>query len=166
MFTSSPVALPDNKRFVEGRCLMLVDIENVVGGAVQTAESAITARRIIEGGVQLESTDQVIISSSHFGALHSGLAWKGARLVVRSGPDGADLALLDVLEDESIASRFDRVVIVSGDGIFTDSIAALSALGVEVVVVGHRDGMSRRLRMAASQVIEFEQIALEIGDAA
>ena len=49
---------------------------------------------------------------------HRGLRVSGARHLWRSGPDGADRALLDVLENERVDERFERVTICSGDGIF------------------------------------------------
>jgi len=70
-----------------------------------------------------------------------------------SGLDGADLALLEVL-GENIAARFTEVVLVSGDGIFADAVAVFAALGVHTTVIAHRDGLSRRLELAAS-VVQF-----------
>jgi hypothetical protein len=47
--------------------------------------------------------DQVEVASSHLTLLNAALGWPRARYRVRSGPDGADLALLDVLRHENIA---------------------------------------------------------------
>jgi len=70
---------------------------------------------------------------------------------MRSGRDGADRALLEVLA-ENIAARFAEVVLVSGDGIFADAIAAVAGQGIHTTVIAHRDGLSRRLELAANTV--------------
>lgn len=145
---------------------MLVDIENVVGGAVLTVQQAVQARRCIEAAVRLRDGDHVVIATSHIGLLSTGLGWAGARLLARSGQNGADLALLAVLTEERVEARFDEVIVASGDGIFTDAVAALGAAGVAVTVLARTDGCSRRLRMAASRSIELEYAAIGFGGAA
>lgn len=95
----------------------------------------------------------------------AGLGWKGSRLVARSGENGADLALLEVLARERVEERFDEVVLVSGDGIFTDVVAALSAAGVHVTVVARREACSNRLRMAAARTLYIDYAAAGIGAA-
>lgn len=71
----------------------------------------------------------------------------------RSGPDGADHALLDVLGGENIVGRFPHVVLVSGDGIFSEPIAALGQAGVRTTIVARGRSLSRHLRMAAHEVL-------------
>ena len=68
--------------------------------------------------------------------LNAALGWPHARYRVRSGPDGADLALLDVLRHENVAQRFTHVAIGSGDHLFAEEAAHLAAHGVWVTVVG------------------------------
>lgn len=166
MFTSTTAARPFMKRAMRGRCLVVVDIQNMVGGAVMDATEAAQVRQCLQKAVGLRGDEQVIIGVSHFDVLEAGLGWPGAGLRVRSGKDGADLALLEVLTEERIAERFDEVVLASGDGIFTDAVAALGAAGVTVTVVAHREGCSKRLRMAASRTIFLKTGALELEDAA
>ena len=55
--------------------------------------------------------------------------------MVRSGVDGADRALLSVVENEGIAVRFEGVVIASGDGIFAEAAALFAGCGLSVTVV-------------------------------
>lgn len=150
MFTQIGDMLAPKKRALRGRRMVAVDIENVVGGAVMTLAQAETARRCIESTMTARDDEQVVLGSSHIGALNAWLAWKGARMLVRSGEDGADLELLKVLEDEHIAERFDEVVLISGDGIFTDTVAALGAVGVWVTVISRPEACSKSLRMAAA----------------
>ncbi|MHA6510748.1 NYN domain-containing protein [Tessaracoccus sp. Y1736] len=146
---------PVKKRALRGRRLVLVDIENIARGAVLVEEQAVNARQALLEAVSLHGQEQIIIATSHVGLLATGWGWPGPRLVVRSGDNGADLALLEVIADERIAERFDEVVLVSGDGIFTDAVAGLGAQGVSVTVVAHADGCSRRLRMAAAHTVFF-----------
>ena len=166
MFTRTAVALPQKKRALRGRRLVVVDIENVVGGAVLTTEQAVGAHLSIKEVAALDGSEHVVIGTSHVGVVSSGLGWRGPRLVVRSGENGADLALLDVLIDERVEERFDEVVLVSGDGIFAEAIAALGAAGVDVTVVAPSGRCSRRLRLAAHRTITFDPLLVGFGGAA
>ena len=78
---------------------------------------------------------------------------------VRSGPDGADLALLDVLRYENVAQRFTHVVIGSGDHLFAEEAAHLAAQGVWVTVISRHRSLSLRLALAAREVIFLDTIA-------
>lgn len=165
MFTGS-VEVPPRKRSLRGRRLVVVDIENAVGGAVMVVEQAVAARCAVEGVAGLTGSEQIVIGTSHIGLLSSGLGWQGTRLLVQSGEDGADLALLSVLTEERIEARFDAVVLVSGDGIFTEAVAALGAAGVHVTVVAHQGRCSRRLRLAAARTVYFAERSTGFGGAA
>lgn len=151
---------------MKGRRLVLIDIENVVGGGIQTSTQAHWARTEVERMVGATSNDQVIVGTSHFGLFQSHDAWPSARLVVRSGENGADLALLDVMMKEELEERFQELVLVSGDGIFSEEVARLGALGVHVTVLGHKDGMSKRLSMAASKTLHLSAVSALIGEVA
>ena len=65
-------------------------------------------------------------------------------IVVASGRASAEIA------------GFTDVLLVSGDAIFTDAVAALGAQGVTVTVASRPESLSRRLRMAASHTIELD----------
>lgn len=151
---------------LRGRRLVLVDIENVVGGAVHSADEAHWARQEVESMIGLQELDQVIVGTSHIGLFSAHAAWPNSRLVVRSGENGADLALLEVMESENIHQRFEELVLISGDGIFTEEVSRLGGLGVHVTVVGHNDGVSKRLSMAASETLNFTSVIAQIGDVA
>lgn len=100
--------------------------------------------------------DLLVVGCNHGAAAAVRFGWPNARLVQRSGPDGADLALIEVVEHERVAERFDSVVIGSGDGIFTESAAHLGAHGVRVTAVSTRRALSRRLALAAAEVVPFD----------
>ena len=153
MFTTIAAVLPPKKRALRGRRLVVVDIENMVGGSVMTPLQVAQVHSFLEAIGLLRGNDQAVVGASHIGLLSAGLGWKGARLLVRSGENGADLALLEVLTGEFVESRFDEVILVSGDGIFADTVAALAAKGVAVTVVAREDSCSKRLRMAAGRTV-------------
>lgn len=166
MFTSDAVALPRKKRALRGRRLVVVDIENVVGGPVLVHEQMRLAHIAVDEAVGRRVNEQVVIGVSHISLMTTSRGWRGPRFVVRSGQDGADLALLEVLTQERLEQRFDEVVLVSGDGIFTEAVAALGAAGVDVTVVAHSGRCSKRLRMAARHVVLFERLDVGFGGAA
>jgi hypothetical protein len=164
---SVPLALePQIHKSMRGRRLVLVDIENVVGGAVHTTEEAHWAREEVQNLIGVRDMDQVVVGTSHIGLFPTLAAWSYSRIVVRSGENGADLALLDVMESENIHQRFEELVLISGDGIFTEEVSRLGALGVHVTVVGHHEGVSKRLSMAASETLNFTNEFAQIGDVA
>jgi hypothetical protein len=135
------------------RILHLLDVENLIGSPTFGFENALTIRRMYTAVAPAGSVDQVVLATSHHSALAAWFAWPpSARRLLRSGPDGADLALLDVLAFERAESRFDRVVIGSGDGIFSLASARLQEAGCAVTVVTRRDCLSRQLRLAVRDV--------------
>lgn len=137
------------------RQLHLVDIENLVGTARPSRHQASACRTRYAELSPLGLEDQLVLACNHGAALDVGCEWPGARLLLGSGPDGADLALLGVLNDERIERRFTRLVIASGDSIFAEAVCKLSGLGLEVTVVSRPEALSKRLRLAASRVIHF-----------
>ena len=119
-----------------GRTLHLIDIENLVGKPGFTSDDVAVARARYLTISPMEEGDQVVIASGRKSAQAAMFGWPGnVCRKVKSGVDGADKALLAILEDESISARFERVVIASGDGIFTIAASKLRTAGVEVFVV-------------------------------
>jgi hypothetical protein len=138
------------------RGLHLIDIENLVGrGLPSLAE----IRGVQDGYAErltFGALDQVVVASSRLTLVNAGIGWPNARYRARSGRDGADCELLDVLWHERVAERFARVVIGSGDGAFADAAGSLTGAGVWVTVVSLRDHLSRRLEQAADEVIYLD----------
>ncbi|MET3860472.1 hypothetical protein ABIE38_001394 [Dietzia sp. 2505] len=151
---------------LSGRRLILIDIENISGGAIRTLAEARWAQRMLNSALKLGHYEQVIVGASRAGAVNTGPVWPAARLVVGSGVDGADQALLDVLHNENIVDRFEEVVLVSGDGIFADTVAALGGHGVKVTVVAHQRSLAKSLQMAASRTVTFTPSQINIEGAA
>jgi len=85
-------------------------------------------RNLYSQKFEFGATDQVVVATSHPGLVNAAVAGR-TQLSVRSGPDGADLELLDVLRNENVAGAITRVVIGSGDHLFAEEAARLAAEG-------------------------------------
>ena len=138
------------------RALHVVDIENLAGAAVPSLNlvSEVQVRYLACLGFGAE--DQVVLAASHLALVNAGLGWPHARYRVRSGKDGADLALIDVLEHENIAARFGHVVIGSGDGMFGRAAASLADSGVRITVVSRRNSLAYSLARVARDVVYLD----------
>jgi hypothetical protein len=134
------------------RSIHLVDVENLLGGAAFTKGDAAATAAVYASVATVAARDHMVVASSHFAAPAAWFGWGHARRVVRSGPDGADLALLGIIENENLAVRFDRIVIASGDKIFAEAAARLQGVGAKVTVVSRVDSLSRQLRLAVRDV--------------
>jgi hypothetical protein len=69
------------------------------------------------------------------------------------GPNGADLALQEVMRDEALDRRFGTIYCVSGDGGFTEQVGRMGGGAAEVIVVARPLALARRLRLAAARVV-------------
>jgi len=134
------------------RAVHLVDIENLLGSSDITpgAVRRVRGQYDIVAGVTV--TDHLIIATGPTAAPAAWFGWGSARRLLGRGIDGADRALLAVIEAERLAARFSRVVIASGDGIFAEASAALQAGGCQVTVVTRPGSLSTRLRLAVRDV--------------
>jgi hypothetical protein len=136
-----------------------VDIENLVGDSLPSFSQVRQAQGLYADCLAFGAMDQVEVASSHLTLVNAALGWPHAHYRVRSGPNGADLALLDVLCHENVAARFTHVAIGSGDGVFAEEAARLAATGVWVTVVSRRCSLSKRLALAARDVIYLDALA-------
>ncbi len=138
------------------RALHVVDIENLAGAAIPTMARVVEVQGQYLACLRFGVDDQVVLATSHLGLLSAGLGWPHARHLVRSGKDGADLELIDVLEHENIAARFRHVVIGSGDGGFSKAAANLMGRGIHVTVVSRWGSLAYELAKAAQDVIYLD----------
>jgi hypothetical protein len=146
----------DARRRFPARTLHLVDIENLAAASLPSLAEVREAQGLYAERLAFASLDQVEVASSHLTLLNAALGWPHAHYRVRSGPNGADLALLDVLRNENVSARFTHVAIGSGDGLFAEEAARLGAVGVRVTVVSRRRSLSKRLALAAGEVIYLD----------
>jgi hypothetical protein len=147
------------RRRFPARRLHLVDIENLAGDPLPGLGQVRQVLGLYTGCLAIGAMDQVEVASSHLTMVNAALGWPHAHYRVRSGPDGADLALLDVLRHENVARRFTHVAIASGDHLFAEEAAHLATLGVWVTVVSRRRSLSRQLELAAREVIFLDTAA-------
>jgi len=121
-----------------GRRAHLIDADNLLGDPTVTDSETIAATferyRQVSG---FQPGDQVFIASGTNGkdVFEVESAWPNVRHLRRSGPDGADLELLEIAEWISTSSRFSDVVIGSGDRIFLVAYEQLIGAGISVTVV-------------------------------
>lgn len=146
------VAVRRSRQWFPARTLHLVDIENLAGAALPSRDQVTEVQGLYVARLGFGADDQVVMAASHLAFLNAALGWPSARYRVRSGPNGADLELLDVLQHEDVAARFTHVVIGSGDGLFSQAAANLAARDVWVTVVSRRDSLSRALAGVAGDV--------------
>ena len=102
-------------------------------------------------GVPTSPADHFVVGSSHGFA---SLAWfilpaQGIQRVVRSGQDGGELAILAGVDLDHAADRFDRIVIASGDGMFTQTAVTARDRGLHVHQVSGIGTCARTLAAAA-----------------
>jgi hypothetical protein len=138
------------------RVLHVVDIENLAGTGDPSLNLVSQVQDWYLTRLGLGTDDQVVMASSHHCFLNAALGWPHARYRVRSGRDGADLELLDVLEHENVATRFSHVIIGSGDGGFSDAAESLATDGVWVTVVSRPGSLSPGLARAARDVVYLD----------
>lgn len=143
------------RRFPD-RALHLVDIENLAGAAIPTKNRVAEVQARYLASLRFGVDDQVVLAANHLALMNAWLGWPHARYRVRSGKDGADLELLDVIEHENIADRFSRVVIGSGDGGFGRAAASLAARGVRITVVSRWGSLAHELAEVARDVIYLD----------
>jgi hypothetical protein len=144
------------RRRFPARTVHLVDIENLAGTAIPTLREVMEVQVRYARHMPPGADDHVIMASNHLALINAALGWPHARYRVRSGPDGADLELLDVIESENVATRFTRVVIGSGDGVFGHAAQGLMERGVRVTVVSRWGSLAPSLERAAMEVIYLD----------
>ncbi|MFZ9628617.1 MAG: hypothetical protein ACO3C1_04615 [Ilumatobacteraceae bacterium] len=120
---------------VDGRRLVLVDIENVVGGSRATAEQVRVGRALVREQVEMRDHDVWVIACGR-DLLATAMPVLPRTVRLGRGVDGADDQLLAFLEPDQVVGHYASVVVVSGDGrAFAAHVAALRALDVPTDVV-------------------------------
>ena len=141
------------------RTLHLVDLENLMGGTLPDVSRARAAVANYRSAMPVNSKDHVCVAVNPGLMVEASLAWKGARVLTGVGPDGADNALISLVRRVKwTASRYDRIVIGSGDHAFETVATAYRAVGIPVGVVGTTGSISKALNISASFVIEIPSL--------
>ena len=144
------------------RKLFVVDIENYCGKPILSENDALAAKESLVNHFHPSENDLVVVGTSHTSNyLNVGMVWKGIRQVLGKGHDGADIALLDAMQDYRL-DTFSEVFILSGDGIFAEAVEEIALSGIIVAVVSIERCLSQRLAEAAPQIQLVEQPTLEV----
>lgn len=134
------------------RRLILIDVENFNGGPVQTTTQARWCRRMIDNWIKPEEGDIVVVAADVAAVTNVYAGWSSQRILSGHGHNGADLRLLEVM-DENLAARFSEMVLVSGDRIFAEKVSWLAGQGLPTTVFSHQAGLAKRLAFAATKVV-------------
>jgi hypothetical protein len=124
------------------------DIENAAGGPQQpVAEYVRVAHIVLFGSIRIGPGDLVVVAASRYVAKRIMPALAGLPMQWRwqDGPDGADHALLDFADLAHEARRRSSLVIVSGDGIFTEQVERAKDLGMSTHQIIGRGRPARSL---------------------
>lgn len=143
------------RRLRRGRGIHLLDIENLTGSPSPTSAQVAAFMGRYRDLVPIGPSDQFIAAVNPGAVLSVGTTLRGIQLLSRSGPDGADRALTESAYADRLPERFERVVIGSGDGHFTDLAAWLAGRGMHVTVVSRAGSLNWRLYLAAPAVVTF-----------
>lgn len=136
-----------------GRRLILVDLENLVGGSGATVEAVREALAALDIAIGRHTSDVRVVATGSTLLTTAMSLLSSTRVSLGRGINGADLRLVDDLEPSRIVGHYESVVLVSADGAaFADSVATLARLGVPTDVVIGAGRCSRRLAAAARSV--------------
>lgn len=133
------------------RSLHLIDLENLCASGLPSESLIEKVWRTYRYGVPSSPDDLYVVGSSHAFAKR---AWfilpaQGIQRCARSGKDGGELAILSDVDLVHVANRFDRLVIASGDGMFTETAKAAREHGLHVHQVSGLGSCSRVLAASA-----------------
>lgn len=140
------------------RTAVLVDLENAAASTIPNVHDTHFVQVMI-GDIVASTDAHYIVATGTRSYASAAFGWRGGRVWTRGGEHGAELELLDRARNERLAERFDHIVIVSGDHLFTDYVSELGRLGKTTTVVGWRGSVATSLRLAAHRVAYFDSIA-------
>jgi hypothetical protein len=135
-----------------GRTIHLLDIENLAASPSPTATEIAHTMSDYLRRVPVGPLDQFVVGVNPRSLVEVGRVIHGARILTRSGPDGADSVLAETAIGDRVDLRFERVVIGSGDGYFADLVTWLTAHDVHVTVVSRTRLLSWRLYVTTPDI--------------
>lgn len=117
---------------MQGRRVVLYDVENQQGSPNASALQVAQAFRFTRSVLSLTREDYVIFGMSHFtaGRCSFALPINQTALVLKSGPSGADLALIVAADLEKLTQHYSSLVVVSNDHIFAQLAKKAKGLGM------------------------------------
>jgi len=153
--TKATTSAPDTARTYH-----LVDVENLCGSGHPELEELRATLSSYASSVGLSATDQGRASMSYYETrrflfeLPSQLRW----VVAGTGHDAADDALLFDCDPEHLASRFNRIVLATGDHRFAGLAAELRSRGMHVTVAVGKGALAPMLAAQADEIISLAEL--------
>ena len=144
------------------RSMHLIDAENLCGTSLVTSEQVLRLKAAYLASVKVGPLDHFILAASHLSVLALQAGWSGARYLMRSGKDGADIELAKVVVHENLDTRFDHVYFGSGDGGLAPFAAHLGARGIPVTAVTRIASLSPRMKLATKDVIYLDRPGIAV----
>lgn len=134
-----------------------LDIENLCGTNNLDTELVTTTFLDYLNVTCAAESDLFTVTSSHHNYKTVAFALKAIRSLhlpqPRSGPDGADLVLVDEIDATRMRKDIDRICIGSGDHIFAFPLTRLSNLGFHTTVVSRWECCSKHVTRAADTTL-------------
>ena len=141
------------------RTVHVVDVENLIGEGHRTATAEQVRACLDEyrAAVGAGPNDVFYLGANPglWFAVHE--AAEGQRVVGYKGKDGADRALLEVVDGDLVVERFDRICIASGDHAFAPLARTCRDGGLVVTVATQPMAVSAELYRAATEHIVLGQ---------
>jgi uncharacterized LabA/DUF88 family protein len=151
-----------NKKTIKGikskRSIHLIDIENLCVTGDLTVEMVAAVRDAYFAQVSPASEDLFVIAASHHNMEAAVFGWPGGFHGFRSGKDGADIVLAQMMLEDNLADRFESVFLASGDGGLAPFASSLRAKGCQVQVVSRVESVSWAMRFSSDSV-QYLQIS-------
>lgn len=120
-----------------GPRLVLWDVENWNGDP--NADPLQVARQftLTKDALGLTRDDYVVLGMSHFTADRCSFVFptNQVALVVRSGPNGADTALIEAADLAALSKHFKTLMVISNDHLFAELAKQANALGMTTWIV-------------------------------
>jgi hypothetical protein len=140
----------------EGRALHLLDVEYLGLGPGLTAHDLVLVLERYRPLADWHLGDHLVAAASTYVYERIAFDLPGVRLLpAGGGPDAADLRLIDEATHVIDLTRYDRVVLASGDHIFGSVANAAHDLGVEVWVAAYEFNLARSLAESVDRVIDL-----------
>ena len=140
--------LPLNRR------LIFVDIENINGRSIGSVQEANWCRCALNQWLNITDRDLIVVAADKSGIPHLHESWGTCQILDAVGKSGADKRLIAAIAAEhNLASRFKEVIIVSGDGIFVDSVLYLMSVGIPTTVCSYKSALNATLAACADNIL-------------
>lgn len=156
-----------DRRGSHSRKIVLVDLENMLFGNHEGSGAVIEHNRSKEilGLAQARRPgDNIIVGCNPQLVFLAADLFPGSQIVTGKGKDGADRALIDALDLDHAAERYDELCIVSGDHLFCNVAHPARQAGLSVRIVAPHAGLSTALRVFADTAVFLPEADVPLPD--